>query len=170
MDPAGNIKCLTENLDPVGGLPPLGARTVLWLAIATLYVALGVLVVSLRPDLLAKLADFRYVVEQLTVLTTGIAAAFAAFTSVIPGMIRKFLLLPLIPLAVWLGIIGEGCVESWLRFGSNDLSLQPDWFCFPAIVLVGTVPAIAMAVMLRRGAPLVPSATAALGGLAASRQ
>jgi hypothetical protein len=48
------------------------------------------------------------------------------------------------------------------------LSLQPDWFCFPAIVLVGAIPAIAMAVMLRRGAPLTPHMTTALGGLAAA--
>jgi hypothetical protein len=48
------------------------------------------------------------------------------------------------------------------------MSLQPDWFCFPAIVLVGAIPAIAMAVMLRRGAPLTPHATTALGGLAAA--
>ena len=99
---------------------------------------------------------------------TGIAAAVAAFTSVIPGMSRKLLLLPLFSLAVWVGTIGEGYVERWLWYGSNGLSLQPDWFCFPAIVLVGTVPAIAMAVMLRRGVPLAPSATAALGGLAAA--
>ena len=168
MDTDRLIQYLTENVEPVRRLPRPGARTVLWLAIAIPYIALVVLVVSPRADLLAKLADFRYFVEQLAVLTTGIAAAVAAFTSVIPGVSRKFLLLPLFPLAVWLGSIGEGCVESWLRYGSNGLSLQSDWFCFPAIVLVGTVPAIAMAVMLRRGVPLAPSATAALGGLAAA--
>jgi hypothetical protein len=41
-------------------------------------------------------------------------------------------------------------------------------FCLPAIVLVGAFPAVAMAVMLRRGAPLTPFATMALGGLAAA--
>ena len=46
--------------------------------------------------------------------------------------------------------------------------MRPDWFCFPAIVLVGLVPAIAMAGMLRRGAPLMPCVTTALGGLAAA--
>jgi len=35
-------------------------------------------------------------------------------------------------------------------------------------VLVGAIPAITMVVMLRRGAPLMPSTTAALGGLAAA--
>ena len=40
--------------------------------------------------------------------------------------------------------------------------------CLPSIVLLGTVPAVVMAVMLRRGAPLTPYLTAALGGFAAA--
>jgi len=60
----------------------------------------------------------------------------------------------------------------WLQPGEFEIAMirnfASDWFCLPAIVLVGTVPAIAMAVMLRRGAPLTPKITAALGGLAAA--
>jgi hypothetical protein len=108
------------------------------------------------------------VIEQLAALATGITAATAAFATVIPGYDRKFLFFPVLPLAIWLGSLGDGCVEDWIHLGSDGLSLQPDWFCFPAIVLVGAVPAIAMAVMLRRGAPLTPHITAALGGLAAA--
>jgi hypothetical protein len=48
------------------------------------------------------------------------------------------------------------------------LALQPDWACFPSIVLVGSLPAVAMAIMLRRGAPLSPRTSVALGGLAAA--
>src|SRR5215471_2432514 len=69
---------------------------------------------------------------------------------------------------VLLSLHAVRCVEDWIHFGPDGLSLQPDWFCFPAIVLVGAVPAIAMAVMLRRGAPLTPHITSALGGLAAA--
>jgi len=74
----------------------------------------------------------------------------------------------MLPVAIWLGSLGQGCVQDWIRFGPDGISLQPDWFCFPAIVLVGAVPAIAIAVMLRRGAPLTPHMTTALGGLAAA--
>jgi hypothetical protein len=56
-------------------------------------------------------------------------------------------------------------MQQWARSG---LSLQPDWFCFPAILLVGAIPAIVMVAMLRRGAPLAPHLTATLGGLAAA--
>jgi hypothetical protein len=55
-----------------------------------------------------------------------------------------------------------------MHFGPWSLSVQADWLCIPALALFGVVPAIAMAVMLRRGAPLTPHLTAALGGLAAA--
>jgi hypothetical protein len=162
------IERLAEAAEPVRPLSHPWMRTAAWLLVAIPYVALVVLVVSPRADLLTKALEWRYLVEQLAALATGITAAIAAFATVIPGYDRKFLFLPALPLAIWLGSLGEGCVQDWIRFGPDGLSLQPDWFCFPAIVLVGAVPAIAIAVMLRRGAPLTPHVTAALGGLAAA--
>jgi hypothetical protein len=162
------IERLAEAAEPVRPLSHPWMRTAAWLLVAIPYVALVVLVVSPRADLLTKALEWRYLVEQLAALATGITAAIAAFATVIPGYDRKFLFLPALPVAIWLGSLGEGCVQDWIRFGPDGLSLQPDWFCFPAIVLVGAVPAIAIAVMLRRGAPLTPHVTAALGGLAAA--
>jgi hypothetical protein len=150
-------------VEPVRPLARPWIRTADWLLVAIPYVAL-----SPRADLISKASEWRYVIEQLAALATGITAATAAFATVIPGYDRKFLFFPALPLAVWLGSLGEGCVEDWIHFGPDGLSLLPDWFCFPAIVLVGAVPAIAIAVMLRRGAPLSPHTTTALGGLAAA--
>jgi hypothetical protein len=59
-------------------------------------------------------------------------------------------------------------VATFEQTGSFGPGFRIDLFCFPAIVLVGMVPAVAIAFMLRRGAPLVPYLTAALGGLAAA--
>jgi hypothetical protein len=154
--------------EPVRPLSPPWRRTATWLMIAIPYVALVVLVVSPRSDLITRILEPRFAIEQLAALATGIAAAAAAFATIIPGFDRKVLLLPAFPAAVWLGSLGEGCLGQWLRLGPEGMSLQPDWFCFPAIVLVGAIPAIAMAVMLRRGAPLTPYVTTALGGLAAA--
>src|SRR5207247_2207869 len=50
----------------------------------------------------------------------------------------------------------------------TGLPLTHSPWCIPFIVLLGAIPAIAMAAMLRRGAPLTPHLTAALGGLAAA--
>lgn len=168
MDTEKLIERLAEIGEPVRPLPRPWIRTATWLLVAIPYVALVVFVVSPRADLISKASEWRYVVEQVAALATGMTAATAAFATVIPGYDRKFLFLPVLPVAIWLGSLGQGCVQDWVRFGRDGISLQPDWFCFPAIVLVGAIPAIAIAVMLRRGAPLTPHMTTALGGLAAA--
>jgi len=167
MDTDHLIQKLADASTSVSRLPPPSRRVATWLMLSIPYLALVVVVMSPRVDLATKVSDARFVIEQFATLMTGVTAALAAFASTVPGLDRRLLLLPLAPLAVWLGSLGSGCVEAWLQFGSDGLSLRPDWFCFPAIVLVGLIPAIAMAFMLRRGAPLLPHLTTALGGLAA---
>jgi hypothetical protein len=168
MDTGRLIRHLTEGSQPAPPLPRPWVRTAGWLALSALYVALVVLAMSPRSDLVEKMTEARFVVEQVATLGTGVAAAIAAFASTIPGHSRTTLLLPVMPLAVWLGSLGQGCIHSWIRYGADGLSLRSDWVCFPTIALIGAVPAIAMALMLRRGAPLTPHLTAALGGLAAA--
>jgi hypothetical protein len=162
------IEALANTATPVRPLPRPWVRGAIWLAIAVPYIALVVYVMSPRADLAAKITDTRYLIEQFAALATGIAAAVAAFSTTVPGYSRKALLLPVLPLAVWLGTLGQGCVNAWLQFGANGLLLLPDWFCLPAIAVVGALPAMAIAAMLRRGAPLMPCTTVALGGLAAA--
>jgi len=168
MDTERLIQTLVDTATPVRPLARPWVRAALWLAIAIPYIALVVYVMSPRPDLMTKMGDARYLVEQVAALATGIAAAVAAFASTIPGFNRRLMLLPLLPLIAWLGALGDGCIGIWLQFGWDGLTLRPDWFCFPAIVLVGAIPAVAMVAMLRRGAPLMPHTTVALGGLAAA--
>lgn len=167
MDTDKLIACLTENADPVRRLSSPWVRTALWFAIAIPYVAVIVVMMAPRNDLVLKFTDFRFLLEQVAALCTAIGAAVAAFQSIVPGYNRRFLLLPLVPLTVWLASLGQGCVQLWLR-GEALVSFTSDFICIPAIALVGTLPAAAMVLMLRKGAPLWPHASAALGGLAAA--
>ena len=162
------IESLAAAVRPVRPLASPWTRMVLWILVGLPYVALVVIVISPRADLLTKLTEARFLIEQGAALVTGIAAAIAAFASTIPGYDRKILLLPLPPLAVWLGSLGEGCLKTVWQFGLTGLSLQPDWFCLPAIMLVGAMPAVAMVIMLRQGAPLFPYLSAGFGALAAA--
>jgi hypothetical protein len=162
------IRELAHGSGLISRLSPPSTRTAIWFGLAVPYVALVVAMMSPRADLAAKLVDPAYLVEQFAALATAIAAGFAAFASTVPGFDRRYLLLPALPFGLWLGSLSLGCFRTWIQYGSDGLSLHPDWFCFPAIVLVGMVPAIAMAVMLRRGAPLSPHLTTAFGGLAAA--
>ena len=115
-----------------------------------------------------KWDDPRFVLEQISALAVGVGAAVAAFATIVPGHNRSLLVILLIPLAAWLGTVGEGCMHSWTRLGPHALLLEHDLACFPFIALSGTVPAIFMALMLRHGAPLTPRLTAGLGALAAA--
>jgi hypothetical protein len=162
------IEQLSSGAAPVDRLPAPWIRVTFWLTFVAVNLIAFVLIMSPRRDLGVALSDPTFIVEQLAALATGVTAALAAFASVVPGFDRRTLLLPLLPLAVWLGSVGSGCTASWIRFGSAGLTLTPDWACVPAIALIGLAPAAIIAFMLRRGAAFTPRLTAALGGLAAA--
>ena len=159
---------LVEQLEAVRPLAGPWRRAAAWFALAAVFIAVVALARSLRADLATKLLEPRFVVEQTAALLTGVLAAVAAFATVTPGRSRRFVLLPLVPLVVWLGTLGHGCVMAWIQSGPGGLAIRPDWACFPDIALMGLLPAVAMVLMLRRGAPLNPIVTMALGGLAAA--
>ena len=144
------------------------ARAATWLGIAVPSALLVVVMMSVHGDWASRLLMPRVVSEEAFALATGILAAIAAFASVVPGYDRRVLFLPLVPLALWLGGLGQSSVRDWLQFTSQGFSMRSEWVCLPSTVMAGAVPAIAMAVMLRRGAPLTPRLSALLGGLASA--
>ena len=160
------IARLAADRRPVRRLKPPWLRALVWLAIALPYVAAVVWGKLAMVDVMQVLADPRFVIEQTATLATALAAAIAAFCSVIPGFDRRVLLLPLPPLALWLASVGHGCLQDWLQLGAEGLALRPDWECLPYAAAIGIVPALAMVAMLRRGAPLAPRLSLALGALA----
>lgn len=143
-------------------------RAAAWLGLALPSALLVVVMISMHGDWVSRLLLPRVVSEEAFALATGILAAIAAFTSVVPGYNRRVLFLPLAPLVLWLGGLGQSSVRDWLQLSSDGFSMRSEWVCLPATIMTGAVPAIAMAVMLRRGAPLTPRLSALLGGLAAA--
>jgi len=166
MDTDEFIKRLAADLQPVRPLRPPWARAVLWLGIALPYVAAVVWGKLMMIDAAQIGADARFMVEQAATLATALTAAIAAFCTIIPGFDRRVLLLPLAPLGLWLASVGQGCVQDWLRFGADGLTIRPDWDCLPPATVIGIVPAIVLVIMLRKGAPLRPRVTLALAALA----
>jgi hypothetical protein len=164
------IRRLAENAPPVRPLAQPYRRAATWLALSIGYVAVVALIVATvtQRDLSSNLADPIFILEESAALITGVAAAVAAFATTIPGRNSKWMLLPLPSFAIWLASLGPGCIREWNLFGWQALPLSHNVWCFPFIILCGAVPAAVMAVMLRRGAPITPHLTAALGGLAAA--
>jgi hypothetical protein len=157
---------LTTSAVPVRRLAPPWRRAAAWLAIALPYVAIVVVLMSPRDDLVLQRTDMRFQIELVSAVITGVLAAGAALAMTVPGHSRLICLLPIAPLGVWLASLGRSCVEDWISQGPDGLRLRSDWECLPPALVASIVPAIAMVVMLRRGAPLSPRVTVAMGALA----
>jgi hypothetical protein len=166
METSDLITRIAAGSGPVRLLPAPWLRGLLWLATSAPYVAIVVMLGPMPSDLGPLPHDAQFLIEQAATLATAITAAVVAFCSVVPGYDRRLLLLPLVPFAAWLATLGEGCLRDWFRLGAQGLELRPDWSCLPSAAWIGIVPAVAMVIMLRRGAPLFPRASIALGGLA----
>ena len=167
-DTASIVSSLVGRAGPVNRLPSPERRALLWLMVAVPCVVLISFGIGLRDDLAQKLTETRYLVEQGAALATAVTAAFAAFWAVVPSGPRWAFFVPLVPLSVWLGSLGIGTIQDWMTAGPAGLSIAPDWFCLPGITAVGFLPAVVMAIMLRRGVPMYPHLGIALGGLAAA--
>jgi hypothetical protein len=157
---------LVADTTPVRRLSAPWLRMLLWLAVSLPYVAAVVLLMPMHVNWPQAMVDRPFMIEQIATLVTALAAAVAAFCSVVPGYDRKIVWLPLAPLAVWLATLGRNCWQDWIGAVSGGLQLRPDWDCLLPAALAGIIPAVAMVIMLRRGAPLVPRVTLALGALA----
>ena len=159
------IRRLAADAAPVRRLAPPWRRLLWWALLCAPYVAVTVWIMPQLPDLPAKLGQMQFAMQQGAALLTAIAAAYAAFVAVVPGRARWPLLLPLLPLAVWLASLGKGCMDEW-RLGLTTWYL--DLECLPKIIYIGLLPAVVMVIMLQRGAPLLPRISMLLGGLAAA--
>jgi hypothetical protein len=162
------IAQLANRAQPVTRLLPPWLRTALWLGASLGYVAVVAAACVLASGGLPGSIGPRLVLELSAILATAATAAIAAFSSVVPGRDRRFLLLPLVPLGIWLATLGQGCLHDWQAFGSAGLQVRADWDCALPALILSILPAGAMLAMLRRGAPLLPGVSLALGALAAA--
>ncbi len=99
---------------------------------------------------------------------TAALAALAAFQTSVPGRSRRWPLLPLPGVLLWLGASGAGCLRAWAAPAAHDPSLIEERVCLVFIVGVSLPLSLLLGLMLRRALPLRPGLTAGLGGLAAA--
>jgi hypothetical protein len=159
------ITNLTRDVLPVQPLGRPWRRTLVWAVSASLYLALLIVAMSPRDDLGLRVAEPRFMLEQLAALLTGLTAAAAACATAIPGYRRDVVVVPLVCLALWIAIVGVGAMQD-ARAGA--MVFGGDWQCIATVLAGAALPAAMMAVMMRRGAPVRPRVTAALGMLAAA--
>ena len=161
------IAQLAHHAKPVARLLPPWRRAARWLVASLVYVGIVAAACLLASGGLPGSIEPRLVLELAAILATAITAAIAAFSSVVPGRNRQFLVLPLIPLSVWLATLGHSCLQDWRLLGVGGLQLRADLDCAIPALIISALPAGTMLLMLRRGAPLAPAISLALGVIAA---
>jgi hypothetical protein len=157
------IRQLSSGLAP---LPPLRRpflRAFAWTTGTLIYVVAVVL--WMTPADGAAGRGVLFTLQQLAALATAITAAAAAFSMTIPGRGRATMLAAIAAGSAWAGLVLAGCIQDWMAAGRAGLAPGTDWPCVAGIPLTALIPGLALAMMLRRGAPLAPRTTAALGAL-----
>lgn len=157
---------LSEALVPVARLDSPMVRAGKWLAFAVALVGVLVALYGVRSDLAARFAELSFFVPWMASVLVAITAGISAFYMSVPGSPRGIVALPALPLAVWLGALGSGCGVELSEQGTAALGTS--WGCLKFIGLTSVPLAGVMAIMLRKAAPLAPSPTMAMGGLAAA--
>ncbi|SOF01864.1 Protein of unknown function [Burkholderia sp. OK233] len=121
---------------------------------------------GVRADMAVKLHQPLYVVGVAAAMTTGVLAAAGAFLASVPGMSRRWLLLPVPSALVWVATIGYGCLTNWVTIGPEGMSIGETTKCFATLVLVGMPLSLVMLIMLRHVARLSPGPVVMTGSLA----
>jgi hypothetical protein len=159
---------LARDLTPVRPLRRPWIRAALWSLGASLYLGVLTLLMTSRDDLAANATNQRFMFQQVAAVVTSVSAAAAAFVSVVPGYSRRVFLLPAAAATAWLASLLVGASQEWNEGGLAGLAVQREWPCVATIILGGALPALVLALMLRRGAPLAPRLTMVLTVLAAA--
>jgi hypothetical protein len=159
---------LADHLQPVRRLWPPWQRALLWLGVVAAVALVLAAAVPLLPiaHRLMGAADMMLAVVGSTL--TAIFAAFAAFALSVPGRSRRWALLPLPAVALWLGASGLGCLRSVLVPDAHAASFAETMDCLRFILGFSVPLSLLLLWMLRRAAPLQPGLVAALAGLAAA--
>jgi hypothetical protein len=160
------IESLVASAAPVRRLRPPVARAVGWLLFAAVMLALVAVGHGVRPDLDLRLQQPVFVIGVAASLATGILAAIASFIASVPDRSRRWLLLPVPALLVWLFTVGYSCLTAWVSIGPDGISLGETARCFATLVLVGAPLSLVLLVMLRFAALLAPTLVAIVGSLA----
>jgi hypothetical protein len=148
-------------------LPSPARRTAVWLACGALYVTVSSVMILAAMSGTGTAVTPLYLLQQAASLLTGITAAGAAFASVVPGASDRVRRLPVIAGALWIGSVVWASVLDGQASGTVGFAAETDWPCVVSMTIGAVVLGMPLLVMLRRGAPLTPRATALLAGLAA---
>lgn len=162
------VEQLAAELTPVHRIATPAIRLAWWLLISIPAAGLVVWVFGLRPDLTERLSDGAFLVEEAAALLTALVGIYAALCAGLPDQPAWKTWLPMAPMALWLGFLGQQCLGILLRQGPTSLLVAPDAMCIPAIAFGSLIPAVAIVMMLRRSGKFRTTHACLCGALGAA--
>lgn len=159
---------LARAAGPVRPLPAPSVRLARWTAATVPLMALAVIVIGPRADILAVLREPTFLGIALATFATALLAAAGALVLSVPGAERSVLqrVAPLVIGGLWavalvvLLTAGGDAVRRLLQWPFH-------WACLIEIAALGVIPGWALFGMMRRAAPLDRAWSGALATLAA---
>jgi hypothetical protein len=163
------IERLAREVRPVRPVAAPAIRTMVWLVPALAWLMLLLFGMNAMNSSGRAGLDMWSIAQQLAAAAVGIAAAFAAFASVVPGRRSRLMAVVIATSAAWVAITSAAALRDHARYGAFGLGDQSDWSCVVLMTAISATLVTVMIRMLRRaGAPLTPRLTTVLAGLAAS--
>lgn len=168
METSDLIRSLASNAQPVKRLRPPLVRAVGWLLIAAAIMTLMTISHGTRPQLAERMQDVVFAMNMMSSLLTGVLATIATFFVSLPDRSRRWLLLPVPPLVVWLSTIGYQCFAGWVPIPPGAITVEAASGCLATLVLTSLPLSLLMLAMLRYTASLRPTSVILMGSLAVS--
>lgn len=158
---------LAGELRPVRRLARPGWRAAAWLAL----VALAAVLLATQVDMAAVAARLSARPDMWLAAVgsaaTAVTAAVAALMLALPDRDRRWALLPLPPLALWLAASGMGCLRQDVAGLLHPASLEDSMAdCLPSILETSVLLALPFGFLIWRARPLRIAPVAWTGGLA----
>jgi len=168
MDTSDLIRSLATNAPPVRRLRPPLVRAIGWLLLAAAIMGLMTVSHGVRPQFAERMQDAVFAINMISSLMTGVLATIATFFVSLPDRSRRWLLLPVPPLAVWLSTIGYQCFAGWVPVPPGAITVEAASSCLATLVLTSLPLSLLMLAMLRYTAALRPTSVILMGSLAVS--
>lgn len=164
------IETLAGSAAPVRRLRPPMVRASVWLAGAGALIAAITLFHAAKEGhsirhVFGGFSDLGFTLQWLASVATGVTAIIAAFELALPDRSRRWRLLPLPAVALWLLTIGHGCLTDWIERGPDGFVAGHSFECFAVIIGTSLPLGLGLGFALRHAEAAWPLETITVGAL-----
>jgi len=160
------IDSLIADARPVKRLRPPSRRIILWLGIALAVVLAELLVHGICPDIVECLRRWQFLAGTMAPMATGVLAAIGVLMAVRPDRPKRWLLLPVPTLILWVGGVTGGTLANWISADLSRLRLARVLECAGIVGIVGLAIGLTLFILLRPTLRVAPRGTVVVACLA----